>query len=113
MSDNQCERCGGFHDWHTESCRYIDSGAHSRTIPMPDDARDPWGDEAMRRALAVIARLKRTSMPHMCRTDHEEIRHATNRADGDPRCPMCKMRDDYEAEIQRLREALEAVGKRV
>lgn len=54
---------------------------------------------------------KAKSLPHMCRDEHAEIRHAVS--DDDERCPVCRERDDRlaaEAELARLTAALERIA---
>lgn len=76
--------------------------------------------EACRRAEkaeAEVARLRRASLPHMCRDGHEEIRHAGD----DELCPVCWAKNEAErareerdaalAQTYRLREALDAAQR--
>jgi predicted RNase H-like nuclease (RuvC/YqgF family) len=55
---------------------------------------------------AEIERLRRDHMPHMCRMDHQEIRH--EESGDDERCPVCIAND----EIYRLRERIEELEER-
>lgn len=54
-----------------------------------------------RRIAALESQLANAkSYPHMCRMDHIEIGH---RDSSEERCPMCRMRDEYESQLDRYR----------
>lgn len=69
------------------------------------DAKDYLGNRVAHRyprcvELLHIKLAETRSYPHMCRMDHEEIGH---RDSSEERCPMCRMRDEYEAQLAQYR----------
>lgn len=63
----------------------VNRGLHSAAGPARRAARNITALRAERDA------ARRERLPHMCRDDHPEIRHAVS--DDDERCPVCRERD--------------------
>ena len=50
--------------------------------------------------------------PNMCRIDHQRVDYRDEGEGIDERCPMCRMRNEYEAEIERLKQDLAWASQR-